>query len=400
MEQVGFVRNNIKRQYRRDIVTDVVCILTIIVTVLTQVPALSSYFRPAMYALWVLALAVGFAESGFTIPRIRFLGLYIITLVILVSECIICDFVQGTHLDSYALQVVPLPLLCYIVGLYFAQIIRRQLARQCLWALFLTAFFAFMYIFITYVGSLSVWLNANYYIYIQKNSAAQIIGCTMLLTAFLINPEKKWINVIKYIALAVMFVFIVAMQCRTALVGLLTTAAVYYFLVLHGRKKILATLALVVLVVLVINSDTLMQYVTKAFVFTERQSRNLDGFVSGRITLFGEAWQIFREHPFVGTGHYRVDDFYLCLLSDVGLIGFVPIITLWIVRIYKNVSAFFVEKTAFTSCVLCLTVFYFMESLFEAYPPFGPGVCTFMFWVVCAFLDIKGALKWEKEKAL
>ena len=101
----------------------------------------------------------------------------------------------------------------------------------------------------------------------------------------------------------------------------------------------------------------------------------------------------------MGTGHYRVDDLYLCILSDVGLIGFVPIISLWIVRIAKNISAYHKNKTPFTSCVLCLTVFYFGESLFEAYPPFGPGVCAFMFWVVCAFLDARGEHQWKKTEA-
>ena len=88
---------------------------------------------------------------------------------------------------------------------------------------------------------------------------------------------------------------------------------------------------------------------------------------------------------------------YLFLMTDVGLVGFIPIIILWVTRITKNVSAFIREKTPFTSCILCLTVFYFMESLFEAYPPFGPGVCTFMFWIVCAFLDVRGSFKKEAE---
>lgn len=125
----------------------------------------------------------------------------------------------------------------------------------------------FSYIFVTYIGSFSTWLNADYYIYEQKNSAAQIIGCTIILTAFLIKPQQRWINISKYVSLTILFLFIVAMQCRTALVGLIITALVYYFTILHGRKKLAVTVILCVALIIVFNNDVLTKYITKAFCF-------------------------------------------------------------------------------------------------------------------------------------
>ncbi len=372
------------------------CIATIVCTVLTQLPAISGIFRPIMYALWILALVAGIVINKFRIPCNRFIIMYGIVLLVLGLECLV---LSSTHTNSYALQVVPLPFICYLVGLLFEKSIRENTIYNSLFAFFLVSFLMFSYIFVTYIGSFNTWLNANYYIYEQKNSAAQIIGCTIILSFFLLQPKQKWVNVAKCACIIILFLFIIAMQCRTALVSLIVTAIVYYLTILHGKKKIAVTVILCIALAIVFNNDILIKYITKAFVFTERQTKNLDYFTSGRLTYYKYAIQAIKENPIVGTGHYRVDDLYLCILSDVGLIGFAPIISLWIVRIAKNISAYHKNKTPFTSCVLCLTVFYFGESLFEAYPPFGPGVCAFMFWIVCAFLDARGNHQWKKTEA-
>lgn len=365
---------------------EVICILTIITTVLTQVPTISSLFRPVMYVMWILALVMGLIHNRGRISANSFLLIFGFAILLLLLEYLL---LMSTHKESYIIRVVPLPLVCYLVGVLYTKVIHERSIINCLKAFFVISFAMFSYIFVAYIGNFSTWLNANYYIYEQKNSAAQIIGCVIIMSAFLLKPNSKWLNLGKNIAIVFLFLVIIAMQCRTALIALIVTAAVYYFAILRGRKRVTVTILFIIALIIVINSNNLSQYVIKSFVFNERQTRNLDYFTSGRLTHFKNAWELFKEHPLFGTGHHRVDNLYLTILSDVGLFGFVPIIILWISRIVRNIIAFRNEKTPFTACVLCLTVFYFFESLAEAYPPFGPGVCTFMFWIVCAFVDTK-----------
>lgn len=367
-------------------ITGVVCVTTIITTVLTQVPAISSYFRPVMYVMWILALLLGLINNRAKIPSHPFLLLFATAVIILWIEYL---FNMSTHGDSYIIQIIPLPLLCYVVGILYARRLDRRTTHNCLIALFITSFLMFSYIFLAYIGNFNTWLNANYYIYEQKNSAAQIIGCTIIITAFLINPSHKWLNIGKTFTLVFLFLVIIAMQCRSALIALIVTAAIYYIAVLRGKKRLAVSVVSIIALLVVFNSDVLSKYVLKAFVFNERQTRNLDYFTSGRLTYFRQAWELFKVHPIVGTGHNRVDNLYLCILSDVGLVGFIPILILWVTRIIRNISLFYKDKNPFSACVLCLTVFYFCESFAEAYPPFGPGVCAFMFWIICAFVDMK-----------
>ena len=372
----------------------IVSIITIISTVLTQVPAITGYFRPVMYVMWIIALFVGLVNNKAKIPLIPFFIVFVVVVLILWAEY----FANlSTHENSYIIQVVSLPLICYVVGLLFARRIDTRMSTACLITLFITSFAMFSYIFFNYIGNFRIWLNANHYIYEQKNSAAQIIGCTIIISAFLIKPSHKLLKAIKNIALIFLFLIIVAMQCRSALISIILTAAVFYVSVLRGKKRLLVSALCIIAIVLVLNSDVMLKYVYKAFVSTDRQSRSLDSFTSGRLTYFKQAWELFVEHPVVGTGHHRVDNLYLCVLSDVGLIGFIPIMILWVSRITSNVLAFIKNKTPFTACVLCLTVFYFGESFAEAYPPFGPGVCAFMFWVICAFVDVRNFYSIDKS---
>ncbi len=362
----------------------VVGILTIISTVLTQIPAISGYVRISMYAMWIFAFAIGIIHNKGVVPCNRFMAIYILVVLFIGLECVTF---YNSHSHSFLFRVIPLPLLCYFVGLMYSKSIDKKMVRVCLLIFYVTSFVMFLYIFVTYVGSLSSWFNASYYIYEQKNSAAQIIACSIIIAAFLLKTEKRWLKFAKYFSLVVLFLILISMQCRTALIALIITAGMYYFVVLHGKKKIAVTVLFLVALVLVINNDLLSQYVQKAFIFSKRQTMSIDGFTSGRLTNFSEAWSMFKEHPIIGTGHYRVDNLYLFTLADVGLVGFLPVLILWISRIRRNVLAFIKDKNELTSCLLCLTVFYLCESFSEAYPPFGPGVCAFMFWIVCAFVD-------------
>ena len=61
---------------------------------------------------------------------------------------------------------------------------------------------------------------------------------------------------------------------------------------------------------------------------------------------------------------------------------------MWITRAVSN----FTVRSGLNldAFLMCLTMFYFIESALEGYPPFGPGVSSFMFWFLSVtFADNK-----------
>ena len=65
----------------------------------------------------------------------------------------------------------------------------------------------------------------------------------------------------------------------------------------------------------------------------------------------------------------------------MGLTGFVLVELIWGSRVYINFKQ---NKGFIKDFLFCVTVFYLVESVLEGYPPFGPGVSSFMFWFLSA----------------
>lgn len=375
----------------------VLVIATLALTLLSQIPKLESKVRPAMYLIWLLMFVVGLVGNGFKIRTNRFLNHYIGSFLIIIVECFLCFFLFQTHLNSYFLRVFPLPILCYLIGSFLVNKYDKATEKRILVIYLVITSVVFIYIFNEYIGSINNWFYTTVYIYEKKNSAPQIIASAMILGIFLLNYKNRALQMIKYIDLSVLLIIMVTMQCRAALISLVLTAVIYSLVIANQKWKVIFVCVAIIGGTIVFSNNVLASYVMKAFVTNSRQMQSFDNFTSGRMTLYGEALEHFANSIWVGTGHYRVDDLYICLLSDIGLIGFCAVISLWLHRILLNINAFIKENTLFTRCLLCLTFFYIGESIFEAYPPFGPGVCSFMFWILSAMLDYKDTKLTDKR---
>ncbi len=377
--------------------------LTVIVSILSQIPAFAPYLRPVMYLMWMADLAIGFFLSGMRIPKSRFVYLYVAVILFLIAECGICFVLYRSHLDSYMLRVVPLPLICYLVGAFSVEHVNRKVIRIAVITLMASCLFMCIYIYAVYFGSISAWMQSDVYLYTQKNSAGQIIACSVIAGFFILEFEEIWKKVIKYAVLAYLCFILLMLQCRTAIFGMIIAIAAYLIFAPKEKRKYYLILTIVLLVVIAFLISPVSAFFRKAFAIRDEEgdvtqpgtAQALDNYSSGRLTWYKLAWEEFLKTPFIGTGSYRVDNLYLCLLADVGIVGFVPVIALWAVRFFSNVLGFFKKRNAFTTCLVCMTLFYSVESLLEAYPPFGPGVCTFVFWVMSSFLDLKEKMNEE-----
>ena len=61
------------------------------------------------------------------------------------------------------------------------------------------------------------------------------------------------------------------------------------------------------------------------------------------------------------------------------------------------------RMSQFGFLLLTMTIYYTFTSILEAYPPFGPGSCSFLFWIINGFVDIEcntaGGYIVENERA-
>ena len=102
---------------------------------------------------------------------------------------------------------------------------------------------------------------------------------------------------------------------------------------------------------------------------------------SGRLGLYVQALDNFIESPILGVGRYYVDCSYIYILAESGIIGFLLIEFIWLKRIVLNLKHKY-SPYARPYMLTSFVIFYFIESLLEGQPPFGPGVSSFMFWML------------------
>ena len=95
------------------------------------------------------------------------------------------------------------------------------------------------------------------------------------------------------------------------------------------------------------------------------------------------ALQQIPQHPWVGSGDYYVDCMPLNILTQYGICG-LSIIFLFLYYMFHKLKRAKQEDYIATMTYILFFAF-FINSLLEARPPFGPGVRSFTLWMMFGF---------------
>ena len=84
-----------------------------------------------------------------------------------------------------------------------------------------------------------------------------------------------------------------------------------------------------------------------------------------------------------GTGKCYIDSFPIQILVKYGIVGLL-FMSMFLYKITKIIFNFSRNNMLHLSSYLLLCVF-LLNSLFEAYPPFGPGIKCCILWIFVGF---------------
>lgn len=363
--------------------------LTVILTVLSQIDIIGSFARPLMYICWVfLAASLLIIKHG-KISGSGFLRIFILNYFLYVLFCLITTSLGYNHLSSQYLRIMFIPILMTIIGNLFQDVLDDESIYRMCELYVISALIYAVYINVTDFSSYQTWLNSNIYAFASKNSAAQIWSIAIFAILFILIPNG--IKKTKYLWLIIAFYFIVILamsQCRSALLGMVFV--VIYNVLVHSKHKILWTAGIVGIVIVLYILPTTREFINQTLLLDKYVDADLNTVSSGRIDSWSRALRIFDENNInflIGTGKYYVDCSYISVLTESGLIGFLLIEPIWLYRIitnFKMKDISFARDNMFSS----MTVFYIVVSFLEGFPPFGPGVSSFMLWMLCAIGDI------------
>lgn len=355
----------------------------ILISFFSQIEEVEAVFRPLMYGSWILLFVFSIVYRKGKLQLSKFTVIFIVSFMFFFSYCVICSMFGTAHLQSGYLRTLLVPLLVVITADELSPAFDENNLILVLKTYILSATALAIWIHIHFFFSFSAWIDAQSYLFAQKNSAAQIWGSAILLIAFFIRPKSK-IGKVFWIVIGAYLLYVLGLsQCRTAILALVISVVLYFLFV--GKYKIIWAGVLVALIIVAVRVPIVHQFVEKALMLNRYEDADIDRFSSGRITLYKEAFQAFKRSPVIGQGDWYVDNSYLMILTGSGIIGFILIEIIWVRRAIGNFFGKAIDKRSHVFLIF-ITIFYLVESFLEGYPPFGPGVASFMFWMLSIVL--------------
>ena len=191
--------------------------LAVITSVLSQIGALGAIFRPAMYTIWLVVIAIGLIDQKLKIELTSFAYKYVKLYPIWLIICMVAAIFGENHLSGNYLRIVLVPALVTITANLYKDDMTPQIILSLRKVYVICALCFAAWVHMTYFPSYLSWLRMNVYAYAQKNSAAQIWCSSILIVAFVIKPKTKLGRFLWYSVAAYLLVISALSQCRTAL---------------------------------------------------------------------------------------------------------------------------------------------------------------------------------------
>lgn len=363
---------------KKDIIAKYLLQLTIVVTIFSQMEAFSAIFRPLMYAFWLLLLGYSLAVNKGKICISSFTASFLFCYGLFALFCLLQAWLNPDYAVASYLNIMLIPLMVSIVSNLLDQKLSKDYILSICKTYVVCALIFAAYINITFFASYQAWLASKQYLFASKNSAAQIWCTAILIIYYIILPVARR-KYLWYISTFYLLVLCGLSQCRTAMLGL--ACVLIFNILMYSKHKVKWCLLLCFGLCGMLLLSEIRQFISQAFLLEKYAGADLNTMSSGRLGLYAKAIDFFCDSPFVGVGRYYVDCSYIYILAESGIIGFLLIEYVWIKRFFINIKR---KKLSYAKpfMLTSFVIFYLVESMLEGQPPFGPGVSSFMFWML------------------
>ena len=233
------------------------------------------------------------------------------------------------------------------------------------------------------------------YAYDAKNSLAQIlfVGCVMTLTSINLFHSKIARNIL-IVCMVLLFLIIMLLKSRATILCVAFVMA--YYMTEYGTKKQRKYLCLVILgaILFILLNEAAYQLVVVNILFANRDASSASSLSSGRSELIMKALEIVSDNYIFGIGYKYLDCMPISILLQYGGIGLIIVATFLLILAVKVLNLN--RNTSINMASFLIFWSFIINSLFEAYPPFGPGVKCFPLWMLLGFAFAKKKIDTSK----
>lgn len=320
------------------------------------------------------------------------LGINSILTITFVVFCIIFQiFTKGNYIfQDYFLSII-LTFILFFIGYFYS-----NKSGKFIMVLFKVYVYSVLLICINiYIENFMGigYSSINQYILSEKNAVGSMIVFSLIVLSHLFNLEKINIKRIIYASIAIFMLYTMMMiQNRSGLLALLPAAILILIRIVKIIKNIdfkminiALILVMILIIVVIINFDKISDFLVWSLRLESLSSGGVDSISSGRVTYIKEALACFERYPLYGYGSLYVDNLYVCIISQFGIIGSLPLIGIILEMVIFCVKNYFKVRSELSFTLLLLCISSMVISLFEGLAPFGPGTSYILLWFLYGY---------------
>lgn len=355
--------------------------LAIICSVLSQILiALEMGYSDVLKLSWVIPFSLFIVSDGKKFLSKAVVPYYLFVFIF-VFYCAFCEAITGKNYIGADIKNICISIFVLSISFVFGLQIHdfKKKINNVALLFFIISFIYGLVVYFRYLKGADMF--SIIYAYSDKNSAAQIFLSACIIMFTLYKPSNRINKILLYCFIAILLYLMFILKSRATLLGFFFV--VTYFTFAYENKKVryvfFAGISLILLYIL--TSPTLYKTVVEGILFANRDASDLNSLSSGRVELLSSCIQLFLTNPFIGIGNKYFDCFPVIILTQYGMLG-ASIIFTFIGKVVKDCFCVLDKSNKLDLCAFLLMVTYLLDSLFEAQPPFGPGVKCFPLWMI------------------
>lgn len=311
----------------------------------------------------------------------RILIPYYIFVLIFVFYCLCCEAVTNVSYigaDTYNICISIFILsVSYCYGMY-VQSFKRSFNNLAFF-FFVASLIYGISVYVKYLVGADMF--STVYAYGDKNSAAQIFlsACIILFTLF--RPSNFAQKIVAYSLIVILLYVMFVLKSRATLLGFFFVLGYFTFVYKNKKVRYVFFLSIIAMCIYILSNPSFYRTLVEGILFANRDSTDLNSLSSGRVEQLETCVDLFVSSPIIGIGNKYFDCFPIIILTQYGIMGAIIVFVFIANRIKECVYKLDLNNQL-DLCAFLLMMTYMLNSLFEAQPPFGPGVKCFPLWMI------------------
>ncbi|ETP67657.1 hypothetical protein G159_16285 [Planococcus glaciei CHR43] len=332
---------------------------------------------------WLLVISVllycNLMKFGKMELSMFFLGLLFL-LGIVISEI----FTYNNHLSSNLIFPFYMSIFILFIGISSSNAFNSENFKLLAKAYIAGVLLVSISIYVEFFSNGIDWYSRSY-AYGSKNSISQMILTAVVFLYLLFKPKKLSLKLFKSILLLFWIFLLFALKSRATILGVFIALLIILFSRIDKKKRLITFGIILASFLIFLINPTLNNIIVEGVLLGGRDT-NLNDLSSGRTNqIFSLFPDLIKGHELLGTGTLYVESFIFNSLLKHGLLFGWILILVAILPIYWGLK--YLDKSkSINITFLIIAITYFINGMFEAQAPFGPGTKNYILWLMFGLL--------------